>query len=75
MTENYPIVGDDAIMCDKKHGTSEKPVQKVKNKYFGFVRYIIYNIDFNPRLHERVSNHRDQKYIGEVSFWPAEYRN
>ena len=22
----------------------------------------------NPHLHERVSNHRDQKYIGEVSF-------
>ena len=30
---------------------------------------------FNPHLHERVSNHRDQKYIEEVSFWPAEYRN
>jgi hypothetical protein len=29
----------------------------------------------NPHLHERVSNHRDQKYIGEVSLWPAEYRN
>jgi hypothetical protein len=29
----------------------------------------------NPHLHERVSEHRDQKYFGEVSFWPAEYRN
>jgi hypothetical protein len=28
----------------------------------------------NPHLHERVSEHRDQKYFGEVSFWPAEYR-
>jgi hypothetical protein len=23
----------------------------------------------NPHLHERVSEHRDQKYFGEVSFW------
>jgi hypothetical protein len=30
---------------------------------------------FNLHLHERVSEHRDQKYFGEVSFWPAEYRN
>jgi hypothetical protein len=28
----------------------------------------------NPYLHERVSEHRDQKYFGEVSFWPAEFR-
>ncbi len=32
-------------------------------------------ISLNPHLHERVSEHRDQKYFGEVSFWPAEYRN
>ena len=30
---------------------------------------------FNPHLHEGVSEHRDQKYFGEVSFWSAEYRN
>ena len=29
----------------------------------------------NPHLHRCVSNHRDEKYFGEVSFWPAEYRN
>ena len=29
----------------------------------------------NPHRHERVSEHRDQKYFREVSFWPAEYRN
>jgi hypothetical protein len=41
-------------------------------------RYLVVlseQIIINPHLHERVSNHRDQKYIGEVSFWPAEYRN
>jgi hypothetical protein len=36
---------------------------------------IIGNGFFNPHLHERVSEHRDQKYFGEVSFRPVEYRN
>jgi hypothetical protein len=34
----------------------------------------LYSKLLNP-LHERVSEHRDKKYFGEVSFWPAEYRN
>ena len=29
----------------------------------------------NPRLHFCGLKHRDQKYFGKVSFWPAEYPN
>ena len=30
---------------------------------------------FNPHLQRCVLKHRDQKYVGEVSFWAAECRN
>ena len=36
---------------------------------------IFIKLILNPHLHERVSEHRKQKYFGEVSVWPAEYRN
>ena len=33
--------------------------------------YQVKNSNINPHLHERVSEHIDQKYFGKVSFWPA----
>jgi hypothetical protein len=36
---------------------------------------IFIKLILNPHLHERVSEHRYQKYFGKVSVWPAEYRN
>ena len=39
------------------------------------LRIKILKMGLNPHLHERVLEHRDQKYVGEVSFRPAEYRN
>jgi transposase len=50
--------------------------KKILLKVFGQEkRFVdILKSQLNPHLHERVSDHKDQKYFGEVSFWPAEYR-
>ena len=47
----------------------------VKSAYSEYKDVDWVSISLNLHLHERVLEHRNQKYFGEVSFWPAEYRN
>ena len=63
MSEKFPLVGDESIMSPKNHGTSEKPVQKVRQtsiKHIGTFNHFYINDIIDG--HKAGSTKRELRY-------------